>query len=40
MGAPFWFDALNKFMNVRTAGKSPNEEAKTPEKPTMPAVNP
>lgn len=40
LGAPFWFDALNKFMNIRNSGKSPNEEAKIPEKPTMPPVNP
>lgn len=33
MGAPFWFDLLNKFMNVRFAGKSPDEAAKGPEKP-------
>lgn len=32
MGAPFWFDMLNKIMNVRFAGKSPDERAKTPEK--------
>ena len=32
MGAPFWFDMLNKIMNVRYAGKSPDEKAKTPEK--------
>jgi len=32
MGAPFWFDMLNKIMNVRFAGKSPDEKAKTPEK--------
>lgn len=32
MGAPFWFDMLNKVMNVRFAGKSPDERAKTPEK--------
>lgn len=31
MGAPFWFDILNKFMNVRLAGKSPDEAAKPPE---------
>jgi hypothetical protein len=40
LGAPFWFDALNKFMNIRNSGKSPNEEAKIPEKPTLPPVNP
>ena len=32
LGAPFWFDILNKFMNVRSAGKSPDETAKKPEK--------
>ncbi len=32
MGAPFWFDMLNKIMNVRFAGKSPDEKSKTPEK--------
>ena len=32
MGAPFWFDMLNKIMNVRFAGKSPDEKAKVPEK--------
>jgi hypothetical protein len=32
MGAPFWFDLLNKFMNVRYAGKSPDEQSKGPEK--------
>jgi hypothetical protein len=32
MGAPFWFDMLNKIVNVRFAGKSPDEKAKVPEK--------
>jgi hypothetical protein len=32
MGAPFWFDLLNKFMNIRFAGKSPDETSKKPEK--------
>lgn len=32
LGAPFWFDLLNKFMNVRFAGKSPDESSKKPEK--------
>ncbi len=32
MGAPFWFDMLNKISNVRFAGKSPAEASKTPEK--------
>jgi hypothetical protein len=26
LGAPFWFDTLNKFMNIRAAGTSPNEK--------------
>lgn len=33
LGAPFWFDMLNKFVNVRSAGKSPDEMAKPPEAP-------
>jgi hypothetical protein len=36
LGAPFWFDLLNKFMNVRSAGKSPDEAAKKPEKKKLP----
>jgi len=24
-GAPFWFDALNRFMNIRSAGRAPDE---------------
>jgi hypothetical protein len=28
LGAPFWFDLLNRFMNIRAAGKNPNEKAK------------
>lgn len=36
LGAPFWFDVLNKFMHVRSAGKSPDEAAKRPEKQKMP----
>ena len=37
MGAPFWFDLLNKFMNIRAAGKSPDEKPKTAEKTPAPA---
>jgi hypothetical protein len=40
LGAPFWFDVLNRFMNLRSAGKSPEEKAKPPEKPRMPRTNP
>jgi hypothetical protein len=32
LGAPFWFDLLNKFVHVRSAGKSPDEKPKEPEK--------
>jgi hypothetical protein len=32
LGAPFWFDMLNKVMNVRFAGKSPDEASKKPDK--------
>jgi hypothetical protein len=32
MGAPFWFDLLNKIMNIRSAGKSPDEKSKGPQK--------
>lgn len=33
MGAPFWFDTLNKFVNIRGAGRAPDEKAKSPEAP-------
>jgi hypothetical protein len=32
LGAPFWFDVLNKFINIRSAGKSPDEAEKKPAK--------
>ena len=35
LGAPFWFDLLNKFVNIRSAGKAPDEKPKKPEKPKM-----
>jgi hypothetical protein len=31
LGAPFWFDVLNKIMNVRAAGRAPEEKPKPPE---------
>jgi hypothetical protein len=31
LGAPFWFDTLNKFMAVRAAGKAPEERPKAPK---------
>jgi hypothetical protein len=30
MGAPFWFDSLNKFVNVRNGGRPPSEAQQTP----------
>jgi hypothetical protein len=39
LGAPFWFDTLNRFMNIRSAGKSPDETSKTPEKGKLPPAN-
>lgn len=39
LGAPFWFDLLNKFINVRASGKAPEEEPKSPKEvpePTQP----
>lgn len=31
LGAPFWFDLLNKVISIRTAGRSPEEKPKSPE---------
>src|SRR5437016_6913240 len=31
LGAPFWFDLLNKFVNIRASGKAPEEEPKPPK---------
>jgi hypothetical protein len=31
LGAPFWFDVLNKVMNIRAAGRAPEEKPKSPE---------
>ena len=36
LGAPFWFDLLNKFINLRSVGKSPEEKAKDPKKQPQP----
>ncbi|HSU15463.1 hypothetical protein [Longimicrobium sp.] len=33
LGAPFWFDTLNKIINIRSAGRAPDEKAKSPEAP-------
>jgi hypothetical protein len=31
LGAPFWFDLLNKAISIRAAGRSPEERPKSPE---------
>lgn len=33
LGAPFWFDVLNKVISIRSAGRSPMEKPKSPEGP-------
>ncbi len=40
LGAPFWFDALKRFVNVRSAGRSPIEFGPPPQKPSLPIVTP
>lgn len=37
LGAPFWFDILNKFINIRGSGKSPGELPKAPSTTPIPA---
>jgi hypothetical protein len=38
LGAPFWFDMLNKVISIRSAGRSPSEKPKSPEgRSTRPA---
>ena len=37
LGAPFWFDLLNKFINVRASGKPPEEEPKSPKEVPQPS---
>jgi hypothetical protein len=34
MGAPFWFDMLNRFINIRAAGRSPDEDPKGAKRKT------
>ena len=36
LGAPFWFDLLNRFVNVRASGKAPEEEQKAPKEVPAP----
>jgi hypothetical protein len=37
LGAPFWFDILNKFINIRGSGKAPDELPKAPSATPIPA---
>jgi len=36
LGAPFWFDSLNRFMNLRSSGKNPTERKKGPRNDAAP----
>jgi hypothetical protein len=36
LGAPFWFDVLNKIMSIRSAGKAPEEKPKAPKEVPVP----
>ena len=31
LGAPFWFDLLNRFITIRASGKAPEEAPKAPK---------
>ncbi len=36
LGAPFWFDTLNRFISIRSAGKAPEESPKPPKTVPLP----
>ena len=36
LGAPFWFDLLNKLINIRSAGNAPEEKPKEPKEVPQP----
>ena len=43
LGAPFWFDTLNRILSIRSAGKAPEERPKPPRdvpKPLEPGQSP
>jgi hypothetical protein len=40
LGAPFWFDVLKRFANLRSAGRSPIEAGPPPLKPSAPILTP
>lgn len=37
LGAPFWFDLLNRFINIRGSGKAPEEKPKEPKEVPQPS---
>jgi hypothetical protein len=39
LGAPFWFDVLNRLVNVRSAGRRPDTQQKTHELPVLPSTS-
>lgn len=36
LGAPFWFDTLNRVISIRSAGKAPEEQPKPPKSVSVP----
>lgn len=36
LGAPFWFDMLNRIMSIRSSGKAPEERPKPPKEVSVP----
>ena len=38
LGAPFWFDVLNRVISIRAAGKAPEETPKAPKQIPLPAA--
>ena len=36
LGAPFWFDVLNKFISIRSSGRAPEEKPKAPKEVPTP----
>jgi hypothetical protein len=38
LGAPFWFDLLNKVISIRASGRSPEEKPKSPQGPAKRAA--
>jgi hypothetical protein len=38
LGAPFWFDVLNRFISIRSAGKAPEESPKPPRAVPIPGL--